>query len=139
MSEFLKSSLEPLTEEECWELLPAKSVGRLAVVINNTPDIFPVNYKVWEREIYLQTAPGLKLAAAVLNPNVAFEVDAVDERRKFGWSIVVRGQAHELERLDDLMFADDLEVEPWAAGVKSRFLRIETDAITGRVLPGRPL
>ena len=139
MSEFLKSSLEPLTEQECWELLPDKSVGRLAVVINNTPDIFPVNYKVWNGEIYLQTAPGLKLAAAMLNPSVAFEVDGVDEDRKMGWSVVVRGQAHELEKLDDLMFADDLDVEPWAAGVKTRFLRIETEAITGRSLPPRPI
>lgn len=139
MSQHLKSSLEALTEPECWELLPQKSVGRLAVVINNTPDIFPVNYKVWHEEIYVQTAPGLKLAAAVLNPEVAFEVDAVDEVRKYGWSVVARGRATELETLDDLLFADELEVEPWAAGKKSRFLRIDVSAITGRALPGRPI
>jgi hypothetical protein len=134
----LRASLEDLTPEQCWELLAQKSVGRLAVVINNSPDIFPVNYKVWREEIYVQTAPGMKLAAAVLNPMVAFEVDAIDEMRKFGWSVVVRGEAHELEQIDDLMFAEDLSVGPWAAGVKSRFLQIVPATISGRMLPTRP-
>ncbi|MGI9609040.1 MAG: pyridoxamine 5'-phosphate oxidase family protein [Acidimicrobiia bacterium] len=134
----LRASLEDLTPEQCWELLAQKTIGRLAVVINNSPDIFPVNFKAWHEEIYVQTAPGLKLAAAVLNPTVAFEVDAIDEQRKFGWSVVVRGEAKELEQIDDLLFAEDLAVGPWAAGVKSRFLQIIPTTITGRMLPTRP-
>lgn len=134
----LRASLEDLTEEQCWDLLGQRTVGRLAVVINNSPDIFPVNYKVWNEEIYLQTAPGLKLAAAVLNPTVAFEVDAIDEQHRFGWSVVVRGEAKELEQIDDLLFAEDLSVGPWAAGVKSRYLQIVPSTITGRMLPTRP-
>jgi len=139
MTEHLKSPLEVLPEDECWHLLSQRTVGRLAVVINNTPDIFPVNFKVWKQAIFLQTAPGLKLAAAVLNPSVAFEVDAVDEQREVGWSVVVRGTAIELERLDELLLADDLGVRPWAAGVKNRYLKIEPTSVTGRLLPGRPL
>ncbi|NNE95177.1 MAG: pyridoxamine 5'-phosphate oxidase family protein [Acidimicrobiales bacterium] len=130
-------TLEDLTSEECWELLAQRSIGRLAVVINNSPDIFPVNFKAWHQEIYVQTAPGLKLAAAVLNPQVAFEVDSIDEADHSGWSVVVRGEATELENLDDLLFAQDLAVGPWAAGVKSRFLQIVPTAIAGRRLPTR--
>jgi nitroimidazol reductase NimA-like FMN-containing flavoprotein (pyridoxamine 5'-phosphate oxidase superfamily) len=133
-----RASLQDLTTEQCWDLLGQQSVGRLAVVINNSPDIFPVNYKAWHEEIYVQTAPGLKLAAAVLNPMVAFEVDSIDEQHKFGWSVVVRGEAHELEQIDDLMFAEDLSVGPWAAGVKSRYLQIIPTTITGRMIPGQP-
>jgi nitroimidazol reductase NimA-like FMN-containing flavoprotein (pyridoxamine 5'-phosphate oxidase superfamily) len=129
-----RASLQDLTPEQCWELLGQKTIGRLAVVINNSPDIFPVNYKAWHKEIYVQTAPGLKLAAAVLNPMVAFEVDSIDETQKIGWSVVVRGEAKELEQIDDLLFAEDLSVGPWAAGVKSRFLQLIPESITGRML-----
>ena len=132
-----RARLEDLTPEECWDLLAQRSIGRLAVVINNSPDIFPVNFKVWDSEIFVQTAPGLKLAAAVLNPHVAFEVDSINEDDHSGWSVVVRGEATELETLDDLLFAQDLAVGPWAAGVKSRFLQIAPTAIAGRRLPKR--
>ncbi|MBT8239617.1 MAG: hypothetical protein KJN63_00145, partial [Acidimicrobiia bacterium] len=63
--------------------------------------------------------------------------DAIDEQHRFGWSVVIRGEANELEQIDDLMFADDLSVGPWAAGVKSRYLQIIPTTITGRMLETR--
>ena len=35
-----------LSAVECWALLHAHEVGRLAVSITNHPDIFPINYVV---------------------------------------------------------------------------------------------
>ena len=128
--------LEELSEDQCWQLLASRSVGRLAVSISNRPDIFPVNYRLDDESIVVLTSPGLKLAAATLGSGVAFEVDALDEMRRTGWSVVVHGVATEIEQLEDLMEADELRVEPWADGVKHRYIRIVADSITGRRVPG---
>lgn len=127
-----RPEIEELSPEQCWALIPTQRVGRLAVSINNHPDVFPVNYRVADRQIYFQTAAGLKLAAAVLSDGVAFEVDTIDNDTETGWSIVVKGPAVEMESLEDLEFAEELRISPWAAGPKERFIRIDPVAITGR-------
>ena len=127
--------LQKLTEERCWQLLEQKRVGRLAISIQNEPDVFPVNYRVDNGRLYVQTAAGIKLAAAVLGTAVAFEVDAIDEENELGWSVVVKGAAKELETLDDRLLAEDLHIEPWARGQKNRFVEIVPTKVTGRELP----
>ena len=124
--------LQELTIDECWRLLARGSVGRLAVSIKDRPDIFPVNYRVDDDTIVIRTEAGLKLAASILGRGVAFEVDDLDEMRHCGASVVVKGQAVEIERLDDLLEAQELKVEPWAGGPKNRYLRIVPDEVTGR-------
>ncbi len=126
-----------LNEDECWSLLGRNSVGRLAVSINNRPDIFPVNYRVDDETIVIRTAAGFKLAAAAMNSHVAFEVDELDEMRHSGSSVVVRGDAVEIERLEELLEAERLKVEPWAGGSKPRFIRLTPSAVTGRRISHR--
>lgn len=130
-----RNRLEELSVDECWRLLRRKSVGRLAVSINNKPDIFPVNYRLDEETIVIKTAAGLKLAASALGEGVAFEVDALDELNHTGWSVVVRGTASEIEGTDELLDADKLILEPWAGGAKPRYLRVEPEHVTGRRVP----
>lgn len=131
-----RTGMETLSEKECWSLMKKASVGRLAVSIGGVPDIFPVNYVVDDRTVVVKTGPGTKLAAAVFGEGVAFEVDSVDEQRRVGWSIVIQGTAEEVEKLDDLMDVEALDVEPWAEGYKGRYLRITADRISGRRVPG---
>ncbi|MEM7322038.1 MAG: pyridoxamine 5'-phosphate oxidase family protein [Actinomycetota bacterium] len=132
-----RPTIQELTEDECWQLLAAKTVGRLAVSIKNKPDIFPVNYRVDNRTVVIKTAPGLKLAASTLGGAVAFEADDIDEAARTAVSVVIRGTATEIERLDELLDAEDLTVEPWAGGSKNRYVRIEPDHVTGRRIPHR--
>ena len=127
-----ETRLDALDRDECWRLIARSDVGRLAVSIANHPDIFPVNYVVDDGTIVVNTAPGTKLAAAVLGHGVAFEVDELDHADHTGWSVVVKGTAGEIEDLAGLMDAEDLGIEPWAASDKTRFLRITPDEITGR-------
>lgn len=126
------NELEKLSDEECWWHLAEKTVGRLAVSVANRPDIFPVNYRLDGETIVVKTAPGFKLAAATLGNGVAFEVDQLDETERTGWSVVVHGQATEVERLEDLLDADDLHVEPWAGGTKNHYIRIHPKIVSGR-------
>jgi hypothetical protein len=121
--------LEP---DECWALLDASEVGRLAVAIRNHPDIFPINYIVDRGAVVFRTAEGTKLAAAVLGVSVAFEIDGYNPDAGEAWSVVVKGRAVEIERMQDVFEAAELPLFPWQAAPKHRFVRIEPDEVTGR-------
>jgi nitroimidazol reductase NimA-like FMN-containing flavoprotein (pyridoxamine 5'-phosphate oxidase superfamily) len=121
-----------LDTEECLELLRGHDVGRLAVAIRNQPDIFPINYVVDRGTVVFRTAEGTKLAAAVLGRGVAFEVDGYDPDAGDAWSVVIKGDAVEIENMYEMFDALDLPLFPWHAGPKHRFVRIEPVEISGR-------
>lgn len=121
-----------LDDEECWELLTDAEVGRLAVAIGNHPDIFPINYVVDDGTIVFRTAAGTKLAGAVLNRLVAFEIDGYEPGARTAWSVVVKGHARPIERMQEMFDAEDLPLFPWLAWEKPNFVRIDPTVITGR-------
>lgn len=127
-----RTGLEIIEEDACWELVASKQIGRLAVSIANDPDVFPLNYRVDDKSIVLQTLPGLKLAAAVLGNPVAFEIDDIDEETHTGWSVVIHGYGQEINQVEDRLHAEDLQVKPWASGEKGRYIRILPDRVSGR-------
>lgn len=127
-----RDGVEILPPHECWALLRSAEVGRLAVSIMNRPDIFPVNHIVDHGSLVFRTAEGTKLAAAVLGTAVAYEADGYDAVRGEAWSVVIRGQAVEIERIHELLAATDMPLFPWHASPKGRFVRIEPESITGR-------
>jgi nitroimidazol reductase NimA-like FMN-containing flavoprotein (pyridoxamine 5'-phosphate oxidase superfamily) len=128
-----EGSLETLTESECLDLLATHHVGRLAVVVNERPLIFPVNYALGDRIVAIRTADGTKLAAA-RNAHVAFEIDGYDVDAGWGWSVLVQGVAYEITEAVDRQseLARRLLVEPLAPGSHDRWLGIHPVAITGR-------
>jgi uncharacterized protein len=123
---------EVLETNVCWQLLRDSEVGRLAVSITDHPDIFPINFVVDHGTVLFRTAEGTKLAAAVLGCAVAFEVDGYDPDRADAWSVVLKGRATEIERMQDVFSALDLPLFPWHAAPKPRFVRIEPSDISGR-------
>ncbi|MFD7475276.1 pyridoxamine 5'-phosphate oxidase family protein [Streptomyces sp. NPDC059837] len=54
------------------------------------PAVVPVNYDVIDGAIVFRTAPG-SVTASVVDEEVAFEVDRVDEARSMGWSVLAVG------------------------------------------------
>jgi hypothetical protein len=123
--------LVEVPREECLRLLEATSVGRLAVVFDDQPLIFPINYALVGSHVVFRTDPGTKLQAAV-GRRVAFEIDGVDTLYHEGWSVLVIGTA--IEEHDEPRRADlkKLAVGPWGPGPKDHWIRIQTAAITGR-------
>jgi nitroimidazol reductase NimA-like FMN-containing flavoprotein (pyridoxamine 5'-phosphate oxidase superfamily) len=117
---------------ECWRLLRQAEVGRLAVAIRDLPDLFPINFVVDRATVVFRTAEGTKLAAAVLGRAVAFEIDGYDAEAGEAWSVVIKGRAVEIERMQDVFDALDLPLFPWHASPKHRFVRIEPDDVSGR-------
>ena len=92
-----------------------------------------VNYVVHDDAIVFRSDISARVAA-ILGATVAFEVDMYDQRTRSGWSVVVRGTARDVPCSEDA--EPQPEVDTWAPGPKSRWLRITVDEITGRLLRG---
>jgi nucleotide-binding universal stress UspA family protein len=125
--------LEEIPEEECLALLNGREVGRLVVVEDGRPLVFPVNYTVDGRTVAVRTDPGAKLAWATLGP-VAVEIDDIDVATHEGWSVVVRGVGRDIT---DGVDAWSGEVrarppEPWVEGEKEHWIAVASPVITGR-------
>lgn len=121
-----------LEANECWALLRSHEVGRLAVSIEDRPDIFPINYAVDHGTVVFRTAPGTKLAGAIKGEAVAFEADGYEPDSGEAWSVVVKGHAEEISRGPELLDTAGLPLFPWHADPKQRFVRIVPDEISGR-------
>jgi uncharacterized protein len=125
------TTLAELDTDECLQLLARHHIGRLAVVLDGRPLIFPVNYALDGRAVVFRTDPGTKLHAAVGAP-VAFEIDGSDNRYHEGWSVVIVGTAEEEREPSRLRELEKLPLGPWCPGPKSHWIRIRARAISGR-------
>ncbi|MBK4346969.1 pyridoxamine 5'-phosphate oxidase family protein [Lacisediminihabitans changchengi] len=119
-----------LDTEECWSLLASAALGRLAVSVADSPDIFPINYYADGSSVLIRTAQGSKLLELTINSRVAFEVDSFTATD--GWSVVVKGTAVALEKQKDIFAADDTPLTPWIPTEKEVYVRITPSEITGR-------
>jgi nitroimidazol reductase NimA-like FMN-containing flavoprotein (pyridoxamine 5'-phosphate oxidase superfamily) len=119
-------------------LFQTKTVGRVAFSAPSGPQIFPVNYAISNETVVFRTAAYSSLAANLSNTRAAFEVDDIDDYQHAGWSVLAVGLAALVDDPDELvdLWRDDAP-EPWAAGLRTLFIRITPDQITGRrVHPG---
>ena len=123
-------SVDELPIRECWELLRGEPYGRLAVVTDDGPAIFPINTTVDGGRIVFRTASGSKLAAIAADPRVVYEVDGHDETT--AWSVIVRGTAALVTRAHEGTEVVELGLTPWQLGPKPEFVRIEPTLVTGR-------
>jgi uncharacterized protein len=121
-----------LTKSECFELLARERLGRIAVVDDRGPIVFPVNFVFDRHMVVLRTDDGTKLDAAIRGARAAFEIDGTDPATRTGWSVVVRGEAVEVTDPAELARLRKLPLAPWAPGAKAHYVRILPAALTGR-------
>lgn len=124
-----------ISTDSCWELLRTAVIGRLAVILGDRPDIFPINYVVDRGTVVFRTALGTKLDAALGQQRVVFESDGYDKDAELAWSVVVHGKAEMVESFDEVVDASSLPLFPWHPGAKGIFVRIVAGDITGRAFP----
>lgn len=115
--------------EECWELLRAHALGRLAFHLGDHVQILPITYVVDRDTVLFRTAGGSKLLAVLTNDDVALEIDG--ESEAVVWSVVLRGTATLLDA-SSAHRADDLPLRPWVGSDKHSVVEITPVAITGR-------
>jgi nitroimidazol reductase NimA-like FMN-containing flavoprotein (pyridoxamine 5'-phosphate oxidase superfamily) len=129
------ATLEELGLEECLSLLSSRQFGRLAVVRDGRPEIFPVNYLMSGQTVVIRTQAGVKLTHATL-ARVAFEVDDIDRETREGWSVVVKGVAEDVTDGADPWSERSLQapVDPWVPGPHEHTLAISHPIVSGRRL-----
>ena len=119
-----------LSDEESWELLATEKVGRLVVVVDGYPEIYPVNYAVRDRKVYFRSAEGSKLAELTVYPQVAFQVDHIEASE--AWSVVIHGRAHILQHFSDVQAVDALGLTPWVPDSKFNYVELIASETAGR-------
>ena len=126
--------LDEIDAEQCWRLLATQPVGRVAIIVGHYPLVFPVNFAIDGHEILYRTGVGIKLHS-VRRCNVTFQVDEIDPVHRTGWSVMVKGAAHELDVERNREAASRAEfggATPWAPGNREHLIRIVADQISGR-------
>ena len=103
-----------LDVDECLVLLRWEPIVRLAYgVRGEAPIVVPVNITVTDdRTILFRSDDGTKLDRIREQP-VSLQADRFDWYRRIGWSVLVRGVAHEF-----LPTPDHPDPQPWAPGAK---------------------
>ena len=128
----LPDSATHLAAHTCWAMLRASQVGRLAVVVDGRPDIFPVNFVVDHGTVVIRTGVGSKLAAIVEDAGVAFECDGYDPAAGEAWSVVLKGRTQLVQSMQEMVDTVALPLFPWHASPKPCFVRLVPDEVTGR-------
>ena len=127
--------IEELSVDDCWKLLETDGVGRLATAAVDratgkvAPDIFPINFHVFENRILFRTAPGSKLIDLTTQPAVAFQTDGRRGHRH--WSVVARGTARRMMFDSDIQESGILNLHSALPTEKWNYVRIEVEIITG--------
>lgn len=118
-----------LDAAECWRLLGAQTMGRLATATDQGPRIWPINYRVRERSLVFRSAPGSKVWDIGRDPRVAFEIDGVESG--LHWSVVVLGTASVIDQDGPGPRTEREQLRPVAPGPKPVLFRIEPESVSG--------
>lgn len=121
---------EVLQSHQCWEPLRSVSVGRLALWVQDHPDIFPINYKVDHAGV-----PGRRRDQTPRSTGrnaCCLETDGLNPDTGVAWSVVVKGQATAIALTQEVLDTVRLLLFPWQAGRKDHFIRIVPTSVTGR-------
>jgi len=129
--------MEHLSVARCWELLASQPVGRIGVLYDSAPEIYPVNHTVVDQTIVFRTDVGSKLSALDRSPAVCYEVDAIDPDRTTGWSVLVKGRASVVKDPAERRYLDSQGLRHWSLGHKAHWIRIVPAEVTGRQIWSR--
>lgn len=121
-----------LDRDTCLRLLERHHVGRIAVNGEEGPLVVPVNYVVDGRTVVIRSDLGVALEVTGEHDRGAFEIDGIDEGRRLGWSVLVRGRLREITAEGELEQLRELPVGPSVGGAGAHFLRLDAATITGR-------
>lgn len=126
--------LTDMPSDECWALVAAHrpALGRVAFTDGGRIVVYPMNYAVTDRVVYLRTDPSSRITTVAEARDVAFEVDEVDDAWERGWSVLMQGSLHEVVDDAELERNRELHLRTWAPGGRLHLLRLDVDDISGR-------
>jgi len=128
------SALRQLTRDDCLRLLATVPFGRIIYTRQALPAVELVNFALEGGDIVIRTDRSGKLAAAARGAIVAFEADVVDTEHRTGWSVTAIGPSDEVTDAADIARLQEMNLSPWAPGLREHFIRISPQLLNGRWL-----
>jgi len=129
-----------IDRDECMRMLAAASggVGRIAPSVLPAM-IRPVNYAFDDRtqSVVFRSALGPELREGLSSGTAAFEIDGTDPVERAGWSVIIVGEAEEVTDPAEIDRLAGFELEPWAPGPKTHWVRIRATSASGRRIVDR--
>jgi hypothetical protein len=129
--------MDDIDIDVCWTLLSNSVAGRVGFSTVDGPMILPVNHGVDEGAIVLRTGSTTLLEALKDGVQAVFEVDEMDAKAEVGWSVLVRGRAHQIHPSAAPAVAGRVGLQPWAPGERDHWIRIVPDTVSGRAISRR--
>lgn len=127
--------LARLSRQECLDLLASTHLARVGVSIDALPAVLPVVIGRLDDSLVFRTVPGTKLAFAAAGAVVAVEADEFDRGTGLGWSVLVRGLAHEVTDEATIDAARRIVDATWLDGHHAEhYVQVGLDLVTGRRL-----
>lgn len=124
-----------LTTRECLTLLRSFDLGRIGVLHEGYPAVFPINYVVARIDgnpvIAIRTRPDNPIDQH--DELVTFEIDGVDSGYEGGWSVLVQG------RLTSVVPSERFDSHPLVTAGRDAWRVIVPHNITGRRVVATPL
>jgi nitroimidazol reductase NimA-like FMN-containing flavoprotein (pyridoxamine 5'-phosphate oxidase superfamily) len=130
----VRTWMRDIGAEQCEAHLAGSVLGRLAVIVDGRPGIFPINH-VFDpvtRCVAFPTNARTKLHAALGWPSVAYEVDGIEPEDAGGWSVVVVGRAEEITDPAEIARVEGLRHVLWRTEDAVHWIRIVPTQVTGR-------
>jgi uncharacterized protein len=87
--------INPMTEQECSELLSRISLGRLGCAMDGQPYVVPIYFAHDGGDIYALATFGQKIEWMRANPKVCVQVDEIQGQGRWT-SVILNGQYREL-------------------------------------------
>ena len=128
--------VERLDADECWQLIPAEGVARLAYDGQFGLTVLPVRYQVDHGSLVFRVALGsptdedLRTGIEGAEYRVAVEIDDVGD----GWFVLIQGDAYHSDPEADRASAAEPGIE--LPDDTDHFVRVTPAAIIGRRLRG---
>jgi nitroimidazol reductase NimA-like FMN-containing flavoprotein (pyridoxamine 5'-phosphate oxidase superfamily) len=126
--------MDDIEIDVCWTLLTNSVGGRVGFSTVDGPMVLPVNHAVDERTIVFRTGSTSLLEALKDGVQAAFEVDEIDAHGEVGWSVLVRGRAHQIHSSAAPSVAERVTLHAWAPGERDHWIRIVPYVVTGRAI-----
>lgn len=125
-----------LSEQQCYELLTATTVGRIGFVRDGIVEIIPMNFAISGHDLLLRTGSDSAIGSlADHGATVAFEVDHYDSLGRTAWSVLMSGPLSRVAAEETAALA--ARVTPWPGGARDLPLRVRIERITGRAVKHR--
>ena len=129
MSEY---PIDPLNDEESWEVIQSNQIGRIASAREGAPDIYPVSYVVHNWKIYFRTGAESRLRKDCDGRLVAFEVGG--QLEFYFSSTVALGALRTLTNAEATAVLDKLPIVDFAPNRDYVWMELSPSEIRGRRL-----